>query len=123
MRTVRIRHGLPARAAAITWLVTTAAVAGARWWLLPLFLLPAAAIGYVFRAGVDADAARITVRALFGRRRVEWAAVDALFVRRGRCYVRLVSGRELPLPAVGARDLPRLTTVEPASAPGQGEAR
>ena len=124
MRTVRIRHGLPARAAAITWLVTTAAVAGARWWLLPVFVLPAVAIAYTFRAGVDADAGGLTVRAMLGQRRVAWPEVDALFVRRGRSYVRLASGRELALPAVGPSDLPRLASAQPAAVPpGSGPGR
>jgi hypothetical protein len=121
VRTVRIRHGLAARAAAGFALITTTAVAGQHWWLLPLYLLPLLAIAYTVRAGVDADDGGLTVRALVGRRRVEWAEVDALFVRRGRSYVRLVGGRELALPAVGAGDLPRLAGVEPTSARDQGQ--
>jgi len=97
------------RAAAVVWLVASLALATARWWLLPVLLLPLLAVIATFRRGTDFDADGVTVRAVFASRRVPWSDVAELRpdgVRR----VLLVreDGRAIALPGVRPADLPRL---------------
>jgi len=52
---MRFRYGAAERAAAIVWLVACLALAGARWWLLPVLLLPMIAVLASFRRETDFD--------------------------------------------------------------------
>lgn len=102
-------HGGAERAAAVVWLVACLALATARWWLLPVLLLPVLAVIATFRRGTDFDAEGVTVRAVITKRRVPWSEVQELRpdgVRR----VLLVrkDGRAVALPGVRPADLPRL---------------
>ena len=74
-----------------------------------VLLLPLLAAVWVLRVGVDVDDAGITTRGLLGRRRVEWDDLAGIRVERS-ARLRLVTrgGREVPLPVLRARDLPRL---------------
>lgn len=92
---------------ALAGLPDPAAVARGLLVLVPL--VPLAVAVWAWRAGTDANAYGIRVRALFGRKIVPWTEVSALVPdQRGRARATLNSGRVLRLTAVRADDLPRL---------------
>ncbi|MFY1700825.1 MULTISPECIES: PH domain-containing protein [Micromonospora] len=87
-------------------------LATARWYFLPLLLVPLAVAVWGWRAGTHADARELRLRGLVGQRRIPWDRVAELLVdRRGRAVVRLADGTEFALPAVRGSDLPRLVAV------------
>ncbi|MGI5213547.1 PH domain-containing protein [Plantactinospora sp. CA-290183] len=87
-------------------------LASSRWFLTPLLLVPLAVGVWAWRAGTDADAAGLRVRALFGQRRIPWAEVAELATdARGQAVVRLRDGRLAALPAVRSVDLPDLVAA------------
>jgi hypothetical protein len=96
-------------------LVTTIAglpLATSAAYLLPIALVPLAVAWWGWRAGTDADADGLSVRAALGSRRVPWSAVAELGADdRGRVAARLLDGRLLPLPAVRSADLPALVAA------------
>ncbi|WBC14411.1 PH domain-containing protein [Micromonospora sp. WMMA1998] len=110
--TVRFRHNQAILAAAIVAFIGALPLAGARWWLLWVLLVPLAVGVWAWRSGTDADARELRLRALLGQRRVPWARVAELAGDpRGRAVARLDDGQVLVLPAVRATDLPRLITA------------
>jgi hypothetical protein len=117
---VRFRHHAAIVVAALVTAVGAIPLASVGWYYLPALVVPLLVAVWAWRTGTDADAEGLRLRAVFGRRRVPWTAVLELAGdRRGRAVVRLADGRELPLPAVRAADLPRLVaasghTVSPA---------
>ncbi|MBW0108365.1 PH domain-containing protein [Pseudonocardia sp. KRD-182] len=79
-------------------------------WLLYLVPLGFAAWVVLTRTTVDADA--VTIRSVRGRRRVPWSEISSLrLAGKGRVRAVLNDGTELPLPAVGVRDLPQLAAA------------
>ncbi|MFG2056586.1 PH domain-containing protein [Micromonospora sp. NPDC048930] len=107
--TVHFRHNQAILVAAIVAFIGALPLATARWWLLWVLLVPLAVIAWSWRAGTDADARELRLRALVGQRRVPWDRVAELTAdARGRGVVRLDDGELLVLPAVRAADLPRL---------------
>ncbi len=105
----RFRHGAAERAAAVLWLTACLALATARWWLLPVLLLPLAAVAAAFRRGTDVDAAGVTVRAVVARRRVPWDDVAELRPDGARRVLLVrTDGSAVALPAVRPADLPAL---------------
>jgi len=87
-------------------------------WLLWLFAIPLLVGIRVWRAGVDADADGLTVRALVGARRVPWSQAAGLRVRRrGEVDLVLTGGGTLRLPAVRARHLPLLAAASHGNLP------
>jgi hypothetical protein len=83
-----------------------------RWWALPILLIPIAVFVWALRAGTDADADGIRLRAVFGTRRVPWTEVRELAADdRGRAVALLTSGHTVGLPQVRAADLPRLVAA------------
>ncbi len=99
----------PERAAAVIWLAASSALATARWWLLPVLVVPLACVVAVFRRGTDIDADGIRARALLGSRRLPWERVAAIR-RDGRHVVAVTTdGRAMRLPAVSPADLGILT--------------
>ncbi|MGR6317733.1 PH domain-containing protein [Micromonospora soli] len=110
--TVHFRHNQAILVAAIVAFIGALPLATARWWLLWVLLLPLALIVWSWRAGTDADARELRVRALVGQRRVPWERVAELTTdARGHGVVRLDDGELLVLPAVRAGDLPRLVSA------------
>jgi hypothetical protein len=109
---LRIR---PTRTALLAVLVLAFCVlplATASWWLLWLLALPALALAWVLRVGVDVDRAGVTVRALLGRRRLDWSDVAGLHARdRGDLWLVLGTGRRLRLPTARARHLPLIAAA------------
>ncbi len=104
------RYGAAERAAAVIWLLAATALATTRWWLLPVLLVPLAALAAAFRLGTDITAEGITIRAVVVQRRMPWAEV-AEFRPDGarRVVVVRTDGRAVRLPAVRPADLARLT--------------
>jgi Bacterial PH domain len=86
-------------------------VATIRWYLTPILLVPVAIAVWGWRAGTDADESGLTVRALFGRRRVPWDRISGFAPRGRRVVAVLDSGAAVRLPAVAAADLPKLVAA------------
>ncbi|MEO3769923.1 PH domain-containing protein [Micromonospora sp. B9E7] len=121
--TVRFRHNQAILAAAVIAFIGALPLASARSYLLPVLLVPLAVAVWAWRAGTDADARGLRVRALAGQRRIDWDQVVELVTdERGRAVARLDDGQQVTLPAVRGVDLPRLlsaTGQTPAETPGQ----
>ncbi|MEU1683888.1 PH domain-containing protein [Micromonospora sp. NPDC005707] len=110
--TVRFRYNQAILVAALVALLGALPLATARWWLLWVLLIPLALAVWAWRAGTDADARELRLRALVGQRRVPWTRVAELAAdQRGRAVARLDDGETLTLPAVRATDLPRLISA------------
>ncbi|MFE9957056.1 PH domain-containing protein [Micromonospora sp. NPDC005299] len=110
--TVRFRYNQAILVAALVALIGALPLATARWWLLWVLLIPLAIAAWAWRAGTDADARELRLRALVGQRRVPWTRVAELAADpRGRAVARLDDGQTLLLPAVRAADLPRLISA------------
>ncbi|WP_435586621.1 PH domain-containing protein [Micromonospora aurantiaca (nom. illeg.)] len=110
--TVRFRHNQAILVAAIVAFIGALPLASARWWLLWVLLVPLAVAVWAWRAGTDADARELRLRALVGQRRVPWNRVAELAGdSRGRAVARLDDGEVVMLPAVRATELPRLIAV------------
>ncbi len=110
--TVRFRHNQAILVAAIVAFIGALPLASARWWLLWVLLVPLAVAVWAWRAGTDADARELRLRALVGQRRVPWNRVAELAGDpRGRAVARLDDGEVVVLPAVRATELPRLVAV------------
>ncbi|MGC4896384.1 PH domain-containing protein [Micromonospora sp. DT31] len=110
--TVRFRHNQAILVAAIVALIGALPLATARWWLLWVLLVPLAIAIWAWRAGTDADARELRLRALLGQQRVPWTRVAELAGdSRGRAVARLDDGQVVVLPAVRAADLPTLISA------------
>ncbi|WP_192579979.1 PH domain-containing protein [Micromonospora sp. AMSO31t] len=110
--TVRFRYNQAILVAALVAVIGALPLATARWWLLWVLLIPLAVAVWAWRAGTDADARELRLRALVGQRRVPWTRVAELAADpRGRAVARLDNGETLMLPAVRADDLPRLVSA------------
>ncbi|MEU6077064.1 PH domain-containing protein [Micromonospora sp. NPDC047074] len=117
--TVHFRHNQAILAAAIIAFIGALPLAGARWYLLPVLLVPLAVGVWAWRAGTDADARELRLRALLGQRRISWDRVVGLAADpRGRAVAQLDDGQLVPLPAVRGRDLPRLVSATGQDLPG-----
>jgi hypothetical protein len=117
--TVSFRHSQAILVAAIVAFIGALPLATARWWLLWVLLIPLAIGVWAWRAGTDADARELRLRALLGQRRVPWGRVAELAADpRGRAVARLDDGETLVLPAVRAADLPRLVAATGQDLPG-----
>lgn len=96
-------------AVAVAFCFTPAAIA------LPfgelLYLVPVAMVVWVLRVRTTVDGEALTVRTFVGERRVPWSEISSLRLDQRRIRAMLSDGAELPLPAVGLRDLPQLAAV------------
>ncbi|MEU1601973.1 PH domain-containing protein [Micromonospora matsumotoense] len=110
--TIRFRHNQAILVAAVIATIGALPLAAARWYLLPVLLVPLAVAIWAWRSGTDADPRELRLRALAGGRRIPWEQVVELAADpRGRAVVRLADGQQLPLPAVRGVDLPRLVSI------------
>ncbi|MEV4542344.1 PH domain-containing protein [Micromonospora echinaurantiaca] len=117
--TVRFRHNQAILAAAVIATIGALPLASARWYLLPVLLVPVAVAFWAWRAGTDADARELRLRALAGQRRIGWEHVVELATDpRGRAVARLDDGQQVVLPAVRGADLPRLVSATGQALPG-----
>ncbi|MGH3645756.1 MAG: PH domain-containing protein [Micromonosporaceae bacterium] len=107
-RTVRFRHNIAIPLTGLAATIALVPLAGNLWYLSPLLLAGVLATAWGFRAGVDVDSGGLTVRALFGNRRLPWGEITGFGIDGRRVYAVLPGDRTLPLPAVTAEDVPRL---------------
>ncbi|GGK98787.1 PH domain-containing protein [Mangrovihabitans endophyticus] len=92
---------------ALIAVVGTVPLAGARWQLTPLLLIPLLFGFWVLRSGTDVDATSLRVRALFGTTEVPWSRVRALAPdERGRVSALLDNGHMIHLTGVTRQNLP-----------------
>ena len=111
MSTVKFRHNSAIAIAGLVALFGAVPVATFRWYLTPILLVPLAVLAWGWRAGTDADASGVSVRALLGTRRLPWSRITAL-VPAGRQVVALLDGGgSVRLPAVSPADLPKLVAA------------
>lgn len=104
-------HGAIAVAALVA-LIGAVPLAAASWYLTPVLLVPAVVGLWARRAGTDADRDGLRVRALLGQRTIAWQQISELAGDpRGWALARLTDGQVVPLTAVRATDLPRLTAA------------
>jgi hypothetical protein len=96
-------------ALAIAVCFTPVAFAGPYLWLL--YLVPIAMAVWILRVRTTVDAEALAVRKIVGGRRVPWSEISSLRLDKRRVSAVLSDGAELPLPAVGLRDLPQLAAV------------
>jgi Bacterial PH domain len=76
--------------------------------LLAILVVPVLVGIWGWRAGTDADAEGLRLRALVGSRRIAWSHISALAPRGRQVIASLTDGRAIVLPAVSRADLPRL---------------
>ncbi|MEV4120427.1 PH domain-containing protein [Micromonospora sp. NPDC049645] len=125
--TIRFRYNQAILVAAIIAFVGALPLASARAYLLPVLIVPLAVAVWAWRAGTEADARELRLRALAGQRRIGWEQILELTTdQRGRAVARLDDGQQVTLPAVRGTDLPRLVAAtgqtlpqDAADAPGQ----
>ena len=123
MTTARLRISRVALLPVVVLLVCVLPLASAAAWTPVFLLVPALAAAYVLRVGVDVGDAGITVRSLAGSRGVPWGEVAGIRVgERGELWLVTTRGTELRLPALRARDLPRLAGVSGGRIPAPGPA-
>ncbi|MFI7576366.1 PH domain-containing protein [Micromonospora sp. NPDC049497] len=117
---VRFRHNQAILVAAVIAFIGALPLANARWYLAPVLLVPLAVGVWAWRAGTDADARELRIRALAGQRRIGWDHVVELATDpRGRAVALLDDGQQVLLPAVRGADLPRLVSSTGQSLPGR----
>jgi hypothetical protein len=114
----RFRHHPGRAVAGLIIAISLVTLAGVSAWLGLLALIPLAWSVWAWRAGTDADRAGVRVRALVKQRWIPWSRVRGLVAEdRHRVVATLTDGAVVPLTAVNAADLPRLTAAggqEPA---------
>jgi hypothetical protein len=111
-RVVKFRYNAAAAIAALVAVLGAVPLATARWYLLPILLVPLAVAAGAWRAGTDASPRGLRVRALLGSRFVPWSRIERLAVgQKKKVYMHTVDGTTVPLPAVRPSDLPRVFAV------------
>ncbi|MEU4471232.1 PH domain-containing protein [Micromonospora sp. NPDC023888] len=119
--TVRFRHNQAILVASVIAFIGALPLANAQVYLLPVLLVPLAVGVWAWRAGTDADARELRVRALVGQRRLGWdRVVELTSDKRGRAVARLDDGQQVTLPAVRGVDLPRLISATGQTLPHAG---
>jgi hypothetical protein len=82
-------------------------LAGAKWELTPILLLPAGAFIWAWRAGTDVRADELRVKALIGSTRVPWDRISELAPdARGQVSALLDNGNVIKLTGVTKDNLP-----------------
>jgi hypothetical protein len=93
-------------------------LAGTRWALSPILLIPAAVYVWAWRAGTDVFADRLRVKALFGSTQVPFDRIAELAPdRRGQISALLDNGHVIRLTGVTKDNLPRVLAVAGVAAP------
>ena len=104
---LRVRRSGALLVASVIALVGTLPIAGARWALSPILLIPLAVFVWALRAGTDVYPDRLRVRALFGSTTVSWDEVAELAPdEQGRVSALLGTGNVLRLSGVTTANLP-----------------
>jgi PH (Pleckstrin Homology) domain-containing protein len=109
---LRFRRSGALVVAALIAFVGTVPLAGARWALTPILLIPLLAMIWAWRAGTDVYPDALRVRALFGSTTIPWSRVTELAPDpRGRVSALLDNGNVIRLTGVTAADLPAVVEV------------
>jgi hypothetical protein len=108
---IRFRHNVGVAIAGLVAFFGAIPVATVRWYLAPILLVPLAVMIWGWRAGTDADAEGVSVRALLGSRRLPWSRITGLVPDGRRVVATLDGGGSVRLPAVTPADLPRLVAA------------
>lgn len=110
----------------LTVAVCVSPAAAAIPWLLWLYVIPLALLVWVLRVRTTVDRDGITARTVTRRIRFDWDDVRALRLNERKwVHAVLLSGRDIKLPAVRVRDLPRVAAMsggrisDPAAEPAQ----
>ena len=104
---LRVRKSGALLVAALIATVGTLAVAGTRWALAPIVLIPIGVMAWVWRAGTDVFPDRLRVRALFGSTEIPWSRISELAPDpRGRVSALLDNGHVIRLTGVTTTNLP-----------------
>ena len=103
---------------AVVGFVLVIPLAGVTLWALLLLVLPAAAVAWVLRVGVDLSDAGVTARSLVGSRTVGWPELSGIRVGdRGDLWLVTTAGTQVRLPVVRTRDLPQLSALSDGRIP------
>nr|WP_040434239.1 PH domain-containing protein [Actinoplanes globisporus] len=106
---LRVRKTGALLVAAVIAFVGTVPLAGAKWELTPVLLIPIAIFVWAWRAGTDVYPDELRVRALAGSTRVPWSRITELAPdERGRISALLENGNVIRLTGVTRGNLPRV---------------
>jgi hypothetical protein len=106
---LRVRKTGALLVAAVIAFVSAMPLAGARWELTPILLVPAAIFVWAWRSGTDVYADELRVKALVGSTGVPWQRITELAPDpRGRVSALLENGNVIRLTAVTQDNLPRV---------------
>jgi len=106
---LRVRKTGALLVAAMIAFVSAVPIAGARWELTPILLIPAAVFVWAWRAGTDVYADELRVKALIGSTRVPWPRIAELAPDpRGQVSALLDNGHVIRLTGVTTDNLPRV---------------
>jgi hypothetical protein len=109
---LRLRKSGALLVAALIAFVSTVPLAGARWELTPLLLIPFAVGVWAWRAGTDVFPDRLRVRALFGSTEIPWSRIAEMAPdERGRVSALLDTGTVIRLTGVTAANLPAVLSA------------
>jgi hypothetical protein len=104
---LRVRKSGALLVAALIAFVGTVPLAGTRWALAPILLIPLALGVWSWRAGTDVYPDRLRVRALFGSTVIPWSRVSELAPdARRRVSALLDNGNVIRLTGVTTANLP-----------------
>jgi hypothetical protein len=110
--TLRFRYSSSITVAAVIAAIAAIPMLAASPWFAVILVVPLGIALWSWRAGTDADAEGLRVRAAFGSTRVRWRDVSELAVDpRRKVFVRTTAGSVIRLPAVPAAQLPRLVAA------------
>jgi hypothetical protein len=106
---LRVRKTGALLVAAVIAFAGAVPVAGARWELAPILLIPIAVFVWAWRAGTDVYADELRVKALVGSIRVPWPRITELAPDpRGQVSALLDNGHVIRLTGVTTGNLPRV---------------
>ena len=121
--TLRFRQSGATLVAVLIAFMSALPLAGARWALTPILLIPLAVGVWAWRAGTDVDTDGLRVRALFGSTHIPWQRVAELAADpRGRASALLADGHTIRLTGVRAKDLPAVVAVASGRLTTDGDA-
>ncbi|MEU6268391.1 PH domain-containing protein [Saccharopolyspora shandongensis] len=81
-------------------------------WALLIYLIPLGLAVWILRTRTTFDAQQVVARTMFGRTKFGWDDVVSLRLNEKRWLKAVLrSGKEVQLPAVRVRDLPRVAAI------------
>jgi hypothetical protein len=106
---LRVRKTGALLVAAVIAFVSAVPLAGAKWELTPILLIPLAIFVWAWRSGTDVYPEELRVKALVGSTRVPWPRIAELAPDpRGRISALLDNGNVIRLTGVTRGNLPRV---------------